>query len=548
MKIYAKLAEVLHDEGVRQHFTLLGDANMHMAQELSSRGVRSYYVRHEHNACSMAMSFARASGEVGFCSVTCGPGLTQILTALPAAVRAQIPLVIFAGESPRDAAWYNQAIEQGPLVRAAGARYLALHSEKQMVAQLREAFLIARRDQAPVVVGVPLDLQKREFSGEDPGRLGKGTLKTARLGPDPEEIAKAVELVRSSSRIIVLAGRGAALSDAGDECCALARRCGAVLATTLPVRGLFYDDPHYIGIAGGFSRSMAREIFAEADLVIAVGTILAQHTTEAGKLFKKARILHIDANPRGITQSRHLIDASIKGDAKATVQALYTALDSDVIEEDWRHSRLAHQIEAHAASPETPVDDSNFLNPYEVIARLDMLLPKTWEMVNSSGHCSFFAAHMFGRPAHNFHTIREFGAIGNGLAYAMGVAAARSRNKVVLFDGDGSFLMHVQELETIRRHGLGILVCVLNDGAYGSEIHKLRADGLSEEGSVFGRGDLGQIAQGFGLDGHMVSHLDDLERHVQTFADGSGSLVLDIHISDKIMSPVMHRNHPPGKG
>ena len=108
---------------------------------------------------------------------------------------------------------------------------------------------------------------------------------------------------------------------------------------------------------------------------------------------------------------------------------------------------------------------------------------------------------MRGRRPEHYHVIREFGAIGNGISFAIGIAAARGSGKVVLFEGDGSLLMHIQELETIKRHGLKLLMCVLNDGAYGAEIHKLRADGIDDSGAVFGRTDLAAIARGFGLRG-----------------------------------------------
>jgi thiamine pyrophosphate-dependent acetolactate synthase large subunit-like protein len=116
---------------------------------------------------------------------------------------------------------------------------------------------------------------------------------------------------------------------------------------------------------------------------------------------------------------------------------------------------------------------------------------------------------------------------------------------VVLFDGDGSLMMHVQELETIRRHGLNILVCVLNDGAYGSEIHKLRSIGLSDEGAVFGRPDFAAIARSFGLGGARVDDLSALPGLVGAFARTGGAAVWDFPISDRVMSPLMRRNHPP---
>ena len=129
----------------------------------------------------------------------------------------------------------------------------------------------------------------------------------------------------------------------------------------------------------------------------------------------------------------------------------------------------------------------------------------------------------------------------------MGVAAARPDRPVVLFDGDGSFLMNVQELETIRRHELNVLIVVMNDGAYGSEVHKLRAEGLSEDGSVFGYSDFAGIARGFGLAGHRVKDLGDVPRLVEEFAQSGGAAVWDFHVSDKVVSSVLRRNHPQKK-
>jgi thiamine pyrophosphate-dependent acetolactate synthase large subunit-like protein len=126
----------------------------------------------------------------------------------------------------------------------------------------------------------------------------------------------------------------------------------------------------------------------------------------------------------------------------------------------------------------------------------------------------------------------------------MGVAAACPGETVVLFDGDGSLLMHVQELETMRRHGMNILIVALNDGAYGSEIHKLRADGLSDAGAVFGRTDLAAIARGFGVGGQTVTDLGALPAMIATFAETGGIAVWDVPISDRVYSPVIRRAHP----
>jgi len=145
VKTFDMLARSFLHEEVSTCFALLGDANMNFATRLAEGGCAMIHVRHEHCAVAAAMAYARKSGAVGVATVTCGPGLTQVMTALPAAVRARLPLVVFAGEAPLTAAWYNQAIDQAPFVVATGAAYHSLHHPDRMPTAVRDAFLQARR-------------------------------------------------------------------------------------------------------------------------------------------------------------------------------------------------------------------------------------------------------------------------------------------------------------------------------------------------------------------------------------------------------------------
>jgi thiamine pyrophosphate-dependent acetolactate synthase large subunit-like protein len=144
--------------------------------------------------------------------------------------------------------------------------------------------------------------------------------------------------------------------------------------------------------------------------------------------------------------------------------------------------------------------------------------------------------------------IREFGAIGNGISLATGVAAARKDGRTVLFDGDGGFLMHVQELETVRRHGLKLLFVIFNDGAYGSEIHKLRADGMDDSGSIFGRTDLAAVANGFGLRGANVTDLSQFRPLFEAYRAQDTAEVWNVHISDQVANPSVRRQVVRGHG
>jgi acetolactate synthase-1/2/3 large subunit len=547
-RVYDMLAKAFMQEGVGTCFTLLGDANMNWAARLAAQGCRMIYVRHEHCALAAAMAFARKSGDVGVASVTCGPGVTQLITALPAAVRAHLPLVVFAGEAPLKSGWYNQELDQAPLITATGAAYHALHMPERMPVAIRDAFLQARRERRPVVLGVPFDLQNRPWDG--PADLPKPSRELlprhSPMPPHPDDVSRAAQLLAGAERVVVLAGLGAVEAKAGAACRALAAKTGGLLSTTLPARGLFHDDAFCIGISGSFTPEVGLEYLKEADLVVAVGCSLAFHAGGGGQLWPKAKMLQVDIDPVGVSQGQEVARHHLRADARLGVEALTAALPAR--NRAWRSDAMAARI--RDSKPDSHVFEiaPGLLDPRDVVEALEAALPDNWEMVNSGGHCAWFFAQMPSRPQEKFLTIREFGAIGNGISFAMGVAAARPDRTVVLFDGDGSLMMHVQELETIKRHGLNILIVVMNDGAYGSEVHKLRSEGMPDEGSVFGYSDFAGIARAFGLAGKTVKNLDEVPKLVKEFASSGGAAVWDFHVSDKVVSPTIRRAHPqPGK-
>ena len=547
MKTYDVVAKAIKVQGVGHCFALLGDGNMHFAGALAHLGVSFTYARHEHCAVSMAMAYARVTGQPGLATVTCGPGLTQVMTGLSAAVRARIPLVLFVGESPLRASWYNQEIDQAPFVTACGAEYVRILHKSRVTRQIQDAFSRTQMSGTPVVIGMPFDLQESEW-----GNLNF-TIEAAsdfvpaagKIFPDPGVVDAVTALVAQAKRPVLIGGRGAVLADAGPSCIRLADKIGAVLLTSLPARGLFHRSIHSLNVVGGFASDTAREACMEFDLVIAVGTSLASHSADAGRLYPNAKILHIDTHPIIYQQGRVAAHHHLCADAKIGVDAILNAL-GDIKScssgsHEWR-DELAAQQEAAEYPDALPFQVApDVIDPRQMIKALDQKLPKDWFMVNSSGHCSYYAAHMTGRSADAFLTIREFGAIGNGLSYAIGVAAARPETQVVLIDGDGGFLMHAQELETIKRHGIKLLMIVMNDAAYGSEIHKLRVDGHDETGAAFGQTDLASVARGFGLGGVRFTNLEELDAAFEDFVSGEKAALWDFHISDQIASPVMRR-------
>lgn len=543
--IYDALADAFAAEGVKRIFCLTGDGNMHWEASLVGRhGVQSLHVRHEHTACAMATAWARTTGEVGIASVTCGPGLTQTMTALATAAQARIPLVVFAGEDPMGATWYNQRIDQAPLVTATGTAYVPVRSPKVLNHAVLEAFTIARTERRPVVLAVPLDLQKQAWNG--PAYIPSHRVIPApgRALPQPDQLDAALARIRAAERIVIVAGRGAVASGCKADCERLADLCDAALCTTLVGKGLFEGHPRDIGLAGGYAHELARKVMAEADLVIAIGASLSQFTSDQNALFRPAAVLQIDSDPTFIKQGQIPAGSWLIADAMLALQALNEALAGD----NPRGSLTGWDVTAAAqAVRDTPVDSMEFpddpdgLDPRAVAVALTRHGNPEWAHVTASGHNAFFASNITGRPPERFLSIREFGAIGNGLSYAIGRWAAEPERPVMLTEGDGGFMMHVQELEAVARHRMRLLICIFNDGAYGSEIHKLRADGMSDKGAIYGFGDLAAVARGFGLQGHIVTDLTQLPDLLQDFDRAPQPTLLDIRISDKVIAPTMRR-------
>lgn len=546
-KVSDVLAQAFAAEGCQVLFTLMGDANMYWSEAMSRLpGIELVHARHEHCAVAMADGYARATGKVGVASTTCGPGFTQIMTALSIAARGNTPLVVFAGDAPIAAPWYMQQIDMAPLALGTGAHFIPIRSIDRALDNVREAFQIAVIEQRPVVLSVPMDLQKQPYPFMADYRPSSDVLPTAqRPMPDPELVDRLVEMIAAAERPIFIAGRGVRTSAAGPAVAELAEASGALLATSLLGKGLFHDNPFALDIAGSFASDFARERFAESDLVVGFGVGLGAYTSESGYLYPGAQTVQVDINPRGLWQGLRTADMHIRADARATAQAILARLrQRGALSARWRSADLATQIAADEPDRKAFEVRPGMVDPRKAVLELDRVVPKDWDVVVGGGHYLGIAlTHLRGRAAERYHVCVDFGAIGNGLPAAIGVAAARNNGKVLLIEGDGSLLMHVQELETIRRQGIRLLIAVINDGGYGAEIHKFRANGLSAQTVMHGRGDLAGVANGFGLRGSTVNALGRMPELLAAHQAANTAGLWDIHTDDTVVSRPYRRVH-----
>jgi acetolactate synthase-1/2/3 large subunit len=548
--VYQGLADSFVQEGVSAQFTLMGDGNMHFCTDLEKRhGVRTIHVRHEHCAVGGAMGYHSATGEVGMASVTCGPGYTQAITALVSAARGRIPVVLFAGEAPISARFYHQRIEQAPFALHSGAHYIAGHDVGRLRDQVREAFYIARTERQPVVLGVPYDLQKQQMpaAGPDVPARDFGPLPRP-VAPHPADIAALAVRLRQARHPVLVAGVGALASGAGDAIVALADSCGALLANTLPARGMFDDHPFSLGVCGGYARSAALPLFAKADLIVTFGASLSYYTLNGGRIFPDAHVVQVSLDPAGWRDGLRIAHDHIAADARLTAEALLDEIAGSTVASAARAPGLTEMLKTSRLYLADDQVERGTVNPINAFEELEDVIPKDFHTVSGTGHQSYFHTAMRGYDPRRYHHMRDFGAVGFSLSHAIGVAAAAGDGRVVLFDGDGSLMMYLGELETIARHGLKLLIVCANDGGYGAEIHKLRADGLPAEGAIHGRPNFEALAQGFGLRGATVRGPGAFAGLLAEYEAGSTAMIWDVHVSDRIVSPSLARNIRIGHG
>ncbi|MFM9941273.1 MAG: thiamine pyrophosphate-binding protein [Hyphomicrobiaceae bacterium] len=540
------LARAFKAEGVDHLFTLMGDANMYWSVQMAEAGVSVVHARHEHCAVAMADGYARATGKVGVASTTCGPGFTQIMTALTCAARANTPMVIFAGDSPMAAAWYLQQIDMAPLTLATGAHYVPVRHIDRLLDNVREAFQVAQVERRPVVLSIPMDMQKQAWPHLTDYTPSSDLVPVAqRPLPDPAIVDRVVALIAEAEKPMIIAGRGATRSGARPEIDALGEQIGALQATSLLGKGLFTGNPFAMDIAGAYASDFARERFAEADLVLAFGVGLGHYTTESGYLYPGAKVVQVDTNPRGLWQGLKTADLHVRADAKTTAAAILEKLKQKNIKRPgFRTPEMAKAIAADVPDAKAYTPQPNTLDPRRAIEELDRTIPKDWDIVIGGGHyLSIAMTHIKNRAPDKIHVFVDFGAIGSALPAAIGIAKARGDGKVALIEGDGSIMMHVQELETIRRQGIQMLVAIINDGGYGAEFHKFRANKIDPSGAMHGRGDIAAVATGMGLRGANVSALGRMEGLFQEHRSANIAGLWDIHTDDLIPSRAYRRIH-----
>ena len=505
MKAYDAIADAIAAEGTEVVFGLLGDGNMYfMPRLVEHHGVRFVAARHEAAAVSMADGYARATGKPGVCTVTHGPGLTQCGTPLTAARLARSGVLLIAGDTPAHLRHHGQNIDQYPFVMATAGAFQQARLPSTLAEDVQLAYRHVRLGRGPIVLNIPVDLQRAELPDDwAPRPSALVTAPVQARPPAPGEVECLAELVAGAQRPVIIAGRGAWRAGAREALLALGERIGAPVSTTLLTKGWFRGEPFDLGIAGGFSHDVTMGVFAQADLVLAFGASLNLFTVAHGKLFPGATLVQVETDPGAVghtTPAHHVV----LGDARLVAEGLLAALGpapAAGAPVGLRTPDLAAALDGYdelagvdLAGPEGGAD------PREIARIADELLPRGRMLLVGIGHYSGFQAiHVGVDDPGDIILPWQLGSVGLGLPTAMGAAVARPDQTVCVFEGDGGIMMSLQELETAARCNVPLLVVVLDDAAYGAELHMMRIHGLDPALSLFDNPDFAAVARTLGL-------------------------------------------------
>jgi acetolactate synthase-1/2/3 large subunit len=543
MKVYQGLAKAFAAEGVTAVFGMMGDGNMYWMEALHDLGVDLLEVRHEGAGLGMADGWARSTHTPGVCTATCGPGVTQLATALVTAARAQSPLVAFVGESPTTDEEYTQRFDQSRFAEACEAGFVRVLSPDTAYDAVRKAFYLARLESRPIMLSVPMDTQQQNMDDDDVYVPSAAFLPSERVQPNPTGIARAAEIVAAAQKPIIIVGRGAIWSGAGDAVIALGERTGALIATTLMAKNWLSEADYHVGNSGFYGTRAAMKLFQEADCVIAVGASLNRYTTEHGYLYPNARYVHLDARPHVLMGSGKPADCYVHADALLGVEALHAALaERSFTATGFRTPEVKQRLVNHFNdSAEFPIE-ADRVDPREVCLALDQTVPTDVQLVMGSGASAGFTTMLFNRtrPVLAGHW---FGCIGQMLPAAMGALVANGNKPTLLVDGDASIIMHLAELETAVRYAMPLLVTVLNDQALGSEYHKMKAHNMQAELATIPTPDLGAVARSFGGRGRLATTVQDVREAAAEWVVNRGLMVIDARISRNVITVPYRRLH-----
>jgi len=521
------LVSYLKQEGITTVFGYPGGAIMPVYDALYDGGLKHVLCRHEQGAAFSALGYARASGKVGVCIATSGPGATNLITGLADAYMDSVPIVAITGQVTSAVIGTDAFQEMDVLgLSLACTKHSFMVTDKDELANvLQQAFTVAKSGRpGPVLVDIPKDIQLAEveaalaISGKDP---------IAQY--DDERLEAAKQLLANAKQPILYVGGGVGMANAVDELQRFVDATGIPSVTTLKGIGAIPNSkPYALGMLGMHGTKAANLCVHECDLLVVIGARFDDRVTGRLESFaSNARVLHIDIDPAEINKLRQS-DVSLCGDLKDILPALTTSLS---IHEWQQYCRdLKMQYNWNYDAPYRSIYAPKLLN------QLSEKLPSNAVVSCDVGqHQMWVAQHMnFTRPENHLSS-SGLGTMGFGLPAAIGARHARGRqDPVVVVSGDGSFMMNVQELGTIKREQLNVKIVLIDNQRLGMvrQWQQLFFEERYSETILTDNPDFVTLASAFNIQARTITMQADVAPALDEMINSNGAFLLHVRINE----------------
>ena len=522
------LFNVLEQHGVDHVFGYPGGAIMPIYDALYDSKVEHFLCRHEQGAAFSAVGYARASGKVGVCFATSGPGATNLITGLADALADSIPVVAITGQVATSAMGSDafQEIDVFGLSLACTKHSFQVTDINDLEKVLHKAFAIALEGRhGPVLVDIPKDIQIAEVND----CLDELVKLKNKVKLPPANVGGAIALLSQAKKPILYVGGGVGMANAIDELRAFAKTTNIPSVSTLKGLGAIDpEDENYMGMLGMHGTKASNLAVQECDLLIAVGARFDDRVT--GKLndfAPHAKIIHFDIDTAEINK-RRTADAAILGDLKVNLPALAIPLSI----EKWQVK--CSQMQSDYGWDYNHPGEAIFAPA--VLKEISDKMPKNTCVTTDVGQHQMWAAqHMVFDDPSNFLTSGGMGTMGFGIPAAVGAQVSRPTDCIIAVTGDGSFMMNVQELSTIKRFQLPVKILLIDNAKLGMvrQWQDLFFNGRLSETDLADNPDFIMLANSFDIKAQQITKKSEISDAVEEMLNHDGPYLLQIKIDAK---------------
>ena len=548
------LIDSLVRHGVRHVFGYPGGAILPVYDELykfEQRGdIQHILVRHEQAASHAADGYARATGKVGVCIATSGPGATNLVTGIATAQMDSVPMVAITGQVTRKAIGSDAFQETDifgitlPIVKHS----YVVRDPRQMASIVAEAFYIAQSGRpGPVLIDVPKDvgLEEFDYAPVEPRSIAIPGYKPTTRG-NPRQISNAIALLHTAKNPLLYVGGGAVISDAHAEIAQLAEHFHIPVTTTLMGKGAFDEHhPLSVGMLGMHGTAYANFAVSECDLLVAIGARFDDRVASNLEQFAQhAKIIHIDIDPAEVGKCK-VPDVPIVGDVKTVLPELLARLAQPADSAQTGAWRVRIDQWKTDYPLKAPIYTEQ-LSPQQVIEEVGRQAPNAYYTTDVGQHQMWSAQFLKNGPR-KWISSAGLGTMGFGMPAALGVQMGVGDNQVICISGDASFQMNLQELATLAQYNIKVKTVIINNGWQGMVRQWQQGfygERYASSNMEVGMPNFEKLADAFGVKGIVVNSPEQLDEAISEMLAHDGPVLLDVWVRrDENCYPMV----PPGK-